>query len=34
MPGMDVMWKEILWRQFGAALDMFENALRDCSPEL
>lgn len=34
MPDMDVMWKEILRRQFGAAMDMFENALRDCSPEL
>jgi hypothetical protein len=34
MPDMDAMWKEILWRQFGAALDMFENALNECSPEL
>ena len=28
---MDAMWKEILQRQFGAAMDMFENALRECS---
>ena len=31
---MDELWKGILWRQFGAALDMFENALRACSAEL
>jgi len=27
---MDVWWKTILWRQFGAAIDMLENALRTC----
>ena len=31
---MDDFWKGILWRQFGAAFDMFENALRECSTEL
>jgi hypothetical protein len=31
---MDATWKAILWRQFGAALDMFENALRTCPDEL
>jgi hypothetical protein len=27
---MDPAWKAILWRQFGAAIDMLENALRSC----
>jgi len=27
---MDRLWREILWRQFGAAIDMLENALRAC----
>jgi hypothetical protein len=31
---MDALWTGILWRQFGAAMDMLENALRDCSDEL
>jgi hypothetical protein len=31
---MDAMWKQILWRQFGAAIDMLENALRACPEEL
>lgn len=31
---MDEFWKGILLRQFGAAMDMFENALQACSPEL
>jgi hypothetical protein len=26
--------REMLWRQFGAAIDMFGSALRDCPPEL
>lgn len=26
--------KETLWRQFGAAIDMFGNAVRDCPNEL
>jgi hypothetical protein len=31
---MDPLWKAILWRQFGAAIDMLENALRACPDEL
>jgi DinB superfamily len=31
---MENTWKEILWRQFGAAIDMFGNALRACPDEL
>jgi hypothetical protein len=31
---MDVIWRTILWRQFGAALDMFEHAMRACPDEL
>lgn len=27
-------WREILWNQFGAGLDMFEGVLRDCPDEL
>jgi len=27
---MNVICKESLWRQFGAAIDMLENALRSC----
>lgn len=30
----DRVWKEILWRQFGASIDMLENALRACPDEL
>ena len=28
------MWRQALWRQFGAAIDMLENALRACPDEL
>jgi DinB superfamily len=28
------MWRTVLWRQFGAAIDMLDNALRDCPDEL
>jgi len=28
------MWRTFLWRQFGAAIDMLENALRGCPDEL
>ena len=28
------MWKTALWQQFGAAIDMLDNALRDCPDEL
>ena len=31
---MDAMWREIFWRQFGAAIDMLEDALRACPDEL
>jgi hypothetical protein len=31
---METIWKTILWRQFGAAIDMLGNALRDCPDEL
>ena len=27
---MDDFWKSILWRQFGAAIDMLDNAIRAC----
>ena len=30
---MDRQWKEILWRQFGAAIDMLENVIDAC-PDL
>ena len=28
------MWSTVLWRQFGAAIDMLDDALRDCPDEL
>ncbi len=31
---MDTMWTRIIWRQFGAAIDMLENALRRCPDRL
>ena len=31
---MDITWKEIIWQQFGAAIDMLENALVACPDEL
>ncbi len=31
---MAIMDQSILWRQFGAAIDMFGGALRDCPVEL
>ncbi|MDQ3141928.1 MAG: DinB family protein [Bacteroidota bacterium] len=31
---MDIAWKEILWNQFGASIDMLENALVECPDEL
>jgi hypothetical protein len=31
---MDDSWKEVLWRQFGAAIDMLENAALACPDEL
>ncbi len=31
---MNIPWKPILWRQFGAAIDDLDNALRACPDEL
>src|SRR5687767_10159520 len=31
---MDITWKTLLWRQFGAAITMLENALQACPDEL
>lgn len=31
---MDQTWKAIVWRQFGAAIDMLDHALRACPDEL
>lgn len=31
---MDMTWNASIWRQFGAAIDMLENALRACPDEL
>jgi hypothetical protein len=31
---MNVPWKTIIWRQFGAAIDDLDNALRACPDEL
>jgi DinB family protein len=31
---MDKTWSAGIWRQFGAAIDMLENALRACPDEL
>ncbi len=31
---MDTEWNKILWQQFGAAIDMLENAVRACPEEL
>jgi hypothetical protein len=31
---MDDFWKTVLWQQFGAAIDMLENAVRACPDEL
>ena len=31
---MDTTWKTVLWRQFGAAIDMLENAVRACPDDL
>ncbi len=31
---MDAVWKTIIWRQFGAAIDMLDNAVRACPDEL
>lgn len=31
---MEDAWKEIVWRQFGGAIDMLANAVRACPEEL
>ena len=31
---MDAVWKAVLWRQFGASIDMLENGLLACPEEL
>src|SRR2546422_11459868 len=31
---MNIAWKAIIWQQFGAAIDMLDNALRACPDEL
>jgi hypothetical protein len=31
---MDTTWKAIIWHQFGAAIDMLDNALHACPDEL
>ncbi len=31
---MNAAWKTIVWQQFGAAIDMLENAVRDCPDDL
>lgn len=31
---MDRFWKEIIWQQLGAAIDMLENAMLACPEEL
>jgi hypothetical protein len=31
---VDAIWKEVLWRQFGAAIEMLENAITACPEEL
>jgi hypothetical protein len=31
---MTIIDQEMLWRQFGASIDMFSNALHDCPDEL
>jgi hypothetical protein len=31
---MDAMWREILWRQCGASIDMLESALQTCPDAL
>lgn len=31
---MDATWRAILWQQFGAAIDMLENAMLACPDEL
>jgi len=32
--GMESLWKDMVWCQFGAAIDMLENAIRACPDPL
>src|ERR1700730_9807830 len=34
MPKMDLLWSTALWQQFGATIDMLDNALVACSSQL
>ncbi|MFZ1321931.1 MAG: DinB family protein [Ignavibacteria bacterium] len=31
---METLLKEVMWKQFGASIDMFENAVRACPEDL
>ena len=31
---MNIAWRTIIWQQFGAAIDMLDNALRACPDQL
>ena len=31
---MDITWKKMVWSQFGAAIDMLENAMKACPKEV
>lgn len=31
---MEIPWRTIIWQQFGAAIDMLDNALRECPDDL
>jgi hypothetical protein len=31
---MNIPWKTIIWQQFGASIDMLDNAIRACPDEL
>jgi hypothetical protein len=33
-PGLDISWKKTIWQQFGAAIDMLENAIVACPDDL
>lgn len=34
IPKMNTFWKTTIWQQFGAAIDMFDNALHACPDQL
>ena len=31
---MDMIWRDLIWQQFGAAIDMLDNALHACPDQL